>query len=442
MNRRTTGAILLLALVALAGCNAPIDDAGRPDPLFDRIGWEDGHWHDDPVSVTTEDGLNQSEREAVTARAMARLEHIRGKEFRRSVSVAVVSREEYRERYGGSVGGGGPDRFTDQVSEALLLVGENESTAADRGQALDASVQGFYSSRTGEVVLVSDSPTPTVDRVTLVHELVHALQDQRLSLGGRTETSDARRAQLGVVEGEANYLQSQYAERCGADWSCIERPPRQGSGGGSDPDFNVGLFLTIYAPYAVGPEFVETVRDRGGWRAVDALYRDFPTSTEQVIHPETYPGESPETVTVADRSSADWERYDRTPDGDTAGEVAIYAMLWANGAINVQGPAVYEYDHRFSAGWAGDRVVPYRNGDRDGYVWATRWDTDDDAREFERAYRAILSSRASERRGSDTYVLPESDPFGDAFRVTRDGRGVRIVNGPTVGSLARIGGEA
>jgi hypothetical protein len=117
-------------------------------------------------------------------------------------------------------------------------------------------------------------------------------------------------------------------------------------------------------------------------------------------------------------------------------------MRWANGAVDVQGRAVYDYESRYSAGWAGDRIVPYRNGERGGYVWASRWDTTADAREFVRAYRAILDSKATRRPGSNTFVLPDSNPFGDAFRVTRDGRRVRIVNGPTVGALDRIGGEA
>ncbi|AQL43125.1 hypothetical protein BV210_10535 [Halorientalis sp. IM1011] len=427
-------------MLALAGCSAPIDGDGRPDPTFDRLGWENGHWYDDPVSVTAEDGLNESEREVVVARAMARIEHLRGKEFRESVPVEVISRAEYRERSGG---GGGRDRFGDQIYEALLLVGEDTSTADDRGAALDSSVQGFYSPRRDEIVLVSDSATPTVDRATLVHELVHALQDQQLSLGTATETGDARRAQLGLIEGEANELQGMYADRCGRDWRCIDRPSRQGSGGGGGTtDLNVGLFLTIYAPYATGPEFVEAIRDRGGWAAVDDLYEQFPASTEQVIHPEAYPDESPESVTVADRSTDEWQRYDRDPPGDTAGEAAIYAMLWANGAIDVRGSAVYDYESRYSAGWAGDRIVPYRNGDRDGYVWTSRWDTVADAREFAQIYRLILESKASRRPGPNTYVLPESDEFGDAFRVRRDGRRVRIVNGPTVGALERIGGEA
>jgi hypothetical protein len=436
---RTVAALALLALAVLAGCNAPIDDRGRPNPLSDRVGWESGHWYDDPVSVTADDGLNESERAAVVARAMARVEHIRGEEFREPVPVDVISRAEYRERFGG---GGSRDRFGDQIYEALLLVGENASAADDRGEALDSSVQGFYSSGRDEIVLVSDSPTPTVDRATLVHELVHALQDQQLSLGTATETQDARRAQSSVIEGEANYLQRLYADRCGGTWDCIERPTRQGSGGGGDTDINIGLFLTIYAPYATGPDFVEAIRDRGGWDAVDGLYERFPASTEQVIHPEAYPDERPESVTVADRSTDEWRRYDRDPAGDTAGEAAIYAMLWANGAVDVQGRAVYDYESRYSAGWAGDRIVPYRNGERGGYVWASRWDTTADAREFVRAYRAILDSKATRRPGSNTFVLPDSNPFGDAFRVTRDGRRVRIVNGPTVGALDRIGGEA
>jgi len=49
--------------------------------------------------------------------------------------------------------------------------------------------------------------------------------------------------------------------------------------------------------------------------------------------------------------------------------------------------------------------------------------------------------RTARRPAPDVYVLPEDDPFGDAFRVRRTGRSVRIVNGPTVAALDGIGGD-
>jgi hypothetical protein len=429
--------LALVALVVLAGCAAPVSGPERPDPAFDRLGWEDGYWYNDPLDVTTDDGLNASEREAVVARTMARVEEIRGLEFKRSVSVEVMSREQYLERRGnGSGRNRAYEQWNNQVWEALLLVGENRNVSDAFGSTLSTTVQGYYSG--GDIVIVSDSPTPSIDRGTLAHELVHALQDQHYSLGGNPQFQDVQLAHDGVIEGDANYVQRLYEQRCGDRWRCIPKPERAG-GGGTGGQFNRGVFLTIFTPYAAGPTFVESVHEQRGWRGVNTLYSQFPESTEQVIHPEAYPDERPVDVSVRDRSNARWDRFDlNRPAHDVVGEASIYAMFWANGAVERGTRSPYQYEHPLSAGWAGDRVVPYRNGDRFGYVWVTSWDTDRDARQFLRAYREILANRSVRQSGGNVYFLPESDPFGDAFRVTRRGQRVRIVNGPTVAALGGI----
>ncbi|MFD1587949.1 Hvo_1808 family surface protein [Halorientalis brevis] len=424
----------LAGLLVLAGCNAPTTADVRPDPAADQRGWENGYWYDDELSVDASDGLTEREREAVVARTMARVERIRGLEFERSVGVEVISRAEYREQYGGQ-NETGTDHWREQVWEALLLVGEDTTVSSAFGATFDASVRGFYDPGEEAIVLVSDAETPTVDRWTLAHELVHALQDQQFGLDEYPRTQDRRRGRNGVVEGDANYVAAQYEQRCERSWDCLPRPNR------TEDDlagFDRGVFLTMYAPYAAGESFVASVHDREGWAGVDALYDRYPTSSEQVIHPDAYPDERPRTVTVPDRSNGEWERFDREPVGETVGEAAIYATFWANGQVNRTTHDTYDYDHPLSAGWAGDTVVPYRNGDRYGYVWQTAWDTRADAREFAGAYRAILADRSVTQPTNATYVLPESDPFGDAFRVTREGTRVRVVNAPTVGDLDAV----
>jgi len=433
MNRRALP-IALLLLAVLAGCTGiqgTIDHPFDEDPDDDRIGWEDGYWYDESVSVTTEDGLNASEREIVLARTKARVEHLRDREFDGNVSVEVISRAQYRNR---SVGFGvEDDPWNDQVWEALVLVGEDRAVEDAFQSTLNSSVQGYYSPGSDDIVLVSDSPTPSVDRATLAHELVHALQDQQMALGASPPTQDRQLARQSVTEGEANLVESLYERRCGQDWACIPQPERQTTSSGGDVD---GVFLVIFQPYATGPSFVQQVREDGGWDAVDALYESPPNSTEQVIHADAYPDEEPESVTVRDRSNDEWSRFDHDPVADTVGEASIYAMFAANGVLDTDQESRYRYRSEPSAGWAGDAVVPYQAGsDRYGYVWKTRWDTDRDARQFHETYRRLLTERDGVSQSGNVYVLPESDPYGDAFRVVRDGKTVRIVNAPTRDAL-------
>ncbi|NHN48326.1 hypothetical protein G9464_12060 [Halostella sp. JP-L12] len=422
-------ALAVVCLLAIAGCTAPTGTTGPaapPDHDEDPLGWEDGYWHNSSVAVDASDGANRSELRAVTSRAMARIEVIRGLEFTDSVSVQVVSREEFRS--GGGLGRSYGE-WDDQVWEAAFLVGEETTAGEAFGEVYGGSVTGYYAG--GQIVLVADDPDAVaVDRATLVHELVHALQAQQLNLGERRSSFDGRKAVTSVVEGDANYVMDRYQERCEAEWDCIEQVPRTAS----DRSYNRGLFLVTYLPYSEGPELVGDLRDRGGWDAVDDAFEDYPASTEQVIHPERYPDETPANVTVPDRSSDDWERFDR--GGETLGEGALYATFWQNGVIPEDhlrsDERRYNYSHPITDGWAGDRVVPYRNGDDRGYVFRTKWDTVEDAREFRAAYLELLDEHGAEAVGENTYRVPEESAFDDAFRVVRDGRTVEVVNAPTV----------
>lgn len=424
-------------MVLLAGCTAPVGYTGRP--VGDPIGWEDGYRYNESLSITTADGMNASEREAVVARTMARVERIRHLEFEQRVPVEVITRAQYRERRANRSANRSAalDHWNDQVWEALFLVSERRDVAAARDELFGASVQGFYLPSENKIIIISAADTPTIDRTTLAHELVHALQDQHFTLTAGATTQDGQLAADGLIEGSATYVEHEYEERCGAAWSCIPQPTHTGGGGGTNDDLNLGLFLTIYAPYAEGPSFVRSLTERGGWPAVNSAYEDFPASTEQIIHPRAYPDETPVTVPVPDRSSREWQRFDVSQVYGTMGEAAIYAMFRTNGQVDRAHHALYNYSHPLSTGWGGGRIVPYHNGKAYGYVWKTRWDTTADAKAFLRGYRGVLRAHDATRDGN-VYVIPGSDPYADAFRVTRRGRTVVIVNAPTRDQLAAV----
>jgi len=447
-RRFALGSLALAVLVVLAGCSAGLgEEEGRiapptdhqdGDPDSDIVGWEGGYWYDDPVVVNANDGYNESERAALVNRTMARVEQIRGLEFEESVPVDVISREQYRANRSG--GGTNPtfQAWNDQVWEGLFIVPESTGSSESFDQTLGESVLGYYSPGEDAIVIVSDSPTPQISNATLAHELVHALQDQQFGFS-TPDTQDRQLADDSVVEGEANFVESVYTDRCGDVWSCQPRP-ESGSGGAGGGGVNRGLLLTILTPYTAGQEFVESVYDDRGWTGVSDLHGDEPESTEQVIHPDRYPDERPVNVTVADRSSAAWDRFDHDPVGDTVGEASIYAMFVDNGVVSTDD--IYSYESDPSEGWAGDALVPYTDGDENdsegAYVWKTRWDTERDAREFASAYRDLLREHDARSEESGVFVVPEDDPYGDAFRVVRNGHTVRVVNAPTVDDLDAV----
>ncbi len=417
---KTSGGLLVLAVVVLAGCGAPVaDDTGG------RLGEVEGVSHDQQLTVSVEDGLNETERDRLTKRAMARIEVIRGLDFARTVDVEVITRSEYRAN-GPSLGGSDRD-WANQRWEALFVVGENRNVENVLDDASAAGVQGYYRSSEKQVTIVSENG---IDTETLVHELVHVLQDQQFGLRAAPETRDGELGYTSVLEGEAELVTERYFDRCGVVWECLRTSEDTGTGSAEIPS---GLQLYIGQPYTQGQEFVSEIRDDGDWEAVDRLHERPPDSSEQVIHPERYPDETPVDVTVPDRSSSEWERFD--PPGDTLGETSVYAMLLHNGVVTVDDTT--GYDHSFSDGWAGDTLAPYRGDGDFGYVWETEWDSREDADQFRFAYETVLSEHDAVERGDGRFVVPEG-PFADAFRVSQDGKSVRIVNAPSVGSLSEI----
>lgn len=433
----------LLAVVCclvLAGCTAPA--APSPTPDADRLGQENGYAATDDLAVDTSDGLNESELDAVVARTMARVELIRGLEFRETVPVEIITREEFQNGSSRDTTVDTPaERAREQRYEAAMLVGENRTVGGAFGEIYGGSVLGYYSPSADRIVLVSSNESPTVDRTTLAHELVHALQDQRLSLLGGAPNPDERMAETGVVEGDASYVEAKYEERCEEAWDCIPRP--ESSSAGSISDRNIGLYLTVYTPYSEGPTLVHRVKQRGGWAAVNDLYVRPPESSEQLIHPRDYPRDDPANVVVPDRSTAEFDRASAT----RMGEATLFAMLWQQRAID-RGTlrddpgqySAYNYSHPATAGWEGDKLVPYFDADSDdpsmdGYVLKTRWETERDARQFADAYRGLLTESLNATAEGEGVYHVENGTFEDAFRVTREGTVVRIVNAPTVEGL-------
>lgn len=452
MRRRTLSLIVLATLVVLSGCAAP--GAGPDGPLQadESLGTVGGYAHDDVLGIDGSEALTDAELEAVTYRAMARLEELRGLEFEEDVEVTIVSREEYREETGWAEEPA--SAFTNEFWHAAFVVDGETDVNEAYDELYGDAVVGYYSN--GEIVLVADDPDAVrVDRRVLVHELVHALQDQHFGLDREGESLDEERAELGLIEGEAEYLPELYDERCEEEWECLDAPARIVTEP-TDRSFNVGLFLSVYAPYSEGPTFVEYLHEEGGWEAVDAAYDERPTSTSQVIHPERYPDHEPIDVSVDDRSSSDWVPIREAGDEEdgegairteTVGEATLFSTLWTNGVIDrplTEGAgdrSPYNYSHPITDGWAGDTFVAYENANdgETGHVWTLVWETDGDAERFHEAYVDLLEANGASELEDGLYRITDGD-FAGAYHVSLEGDAVTIVGGPDAASLEAIHG--
>ncbi|MCU4717669.1 Hvo_1808 family surface protein [Halapricum hydrolyticum] len=452
----------------------PVADEHLPDPETDRLGWENGVWYNESIDVTPEDGLNETELDAVVARGMARVEYVRGLEFEETPPVAVISRDEFREEAGSLYGNvTASQRIAENVYyEALLMVDESTDAVGVQESNTAGGVGGYYDPANGEIKIVSENTTtPQMDEITLSQELFHALQDQKFNISSYpSETTENVNARNGIIEGDGNYVDYLYQQSCENEWEgeCIM--PEESSVP-SDFDPHLGLYQIQLQPYSDGPAFVSDLHEQEGWEAVNEVYENPPASTEQMIHPDKYGEDTPTTVTVEDTSGEDWRPLDveNGTDYESFGEAGLYVTLWypgyeilseggdeddiiipyrnhlnpAAGGLDEQDP--YNYDYRYTAGWDGDRLVPYVTDEsfetnETGYVYELVWDSENDAAEFLEGYQQLLDYRGAQPvpDNESTYRIPDDARFGDAFYVQQDGTTVTIVNAPTVEDLSAI----
>ena len=438
-----------------------------PDPDEDVLGWENGRWYNESVDVDASDGLDRNESARLLNRTMARVELVRGVEFEEPVDLNFRTRSEVASLFGGNVSQYVSPQGLNAKYEALGFAGEDRDAVDVLREKQGGSTAAFVANaeipeldiQPGDVTIVLDDGQTTFSEVTLAHERVHTLQVQELAFPYRTNVSaigstDSFNARRSVVEGEASHAGYLYAQRCDGEWDCVT--PQPGGGPGLSDAARALLFMDLVR-YGNGGEFVAELREAGGWDAVVDTYDDLPASTEQVIHPEKYRADQPEAVTVPDRSGEAWRPLPEA--ADTVGEAGLFTMLWFPGFVSrstvvmepfaginrsVRSQFVVDYDHEATAGWDGDRLVPYVSDSADanetGFVWRTQWDSAAAATEFRDAYLSLLSYRGADAVDGrqNTYRIPDDSPFGDAFYVVQNGSSVLVVNGPTVADLSAV----
>jgi hypothetical protein len=316
-------------------------------------------------------------------------EEHRGLAFLRDVPVDVVDDVALDARVADALDATVSDEQLGRRTLAWRTIGVIPSDA-DLASAIrkqyEAGVLGFYIPETGELVVGGSLEEPTLlDGVVLVHELTHALDDQHFELV-RVDRLAARcrderfAAALGLVEGSAQYV---------AGAAVTDLQPIVGDLGTDDAGAQVPAGVPPFVqalqawPYTAGPEFVRALVDAGGAHAVDVPMRDLPVSTEQILHPDRYPGDVPTQLDVPDVSAAlgaGWRDVDVMEVGEAWLQLAL--------ELRVEGDLL----DRAAPGWDGGIYRAWADGDRVAVWLRTAWDSPGEAEEFAAAMRAWIAA--------------------------------------------------
>lgn len=408
-RRARACAALVAALVAAAACGEPGGTGGEGRDGGDR-----------PEQDASE---RPSVRDS-SLRAMARglvptVESLAALTFRRPPRLASSSRAELEAYLVDHLEEEWPRDRARAVRDAYARLGLVPDTLDLRGLLRNLyleQVVGYYDPA-ADTLFVRRGVDSAMVRTVLVHELVHALQDQHLdldsltdALSGRNDRSTAARSAL---EGQATYVMIEWelARRTGRRVDLTRLPDLSELPGGSDLSSLAGMPALASAPRIVRETAIFPYL--GGLGMMQALWRSrpgrpapmgrwMPASTEQVLHPErllSEPPDRPERV-----------RFEPPPDGwrqrhaDVLGELETRVWLSAHLADTARARAA-------AAGWDGDRWRLLRGPDGEtALAWVTVWDDAGEARAFRRAAAEAWNRLGAGRPGRRHRVrLGEAD---------------------------------
>jgi hypothetical protein len=347
-----------------------------------------------------------SARAASLDAEMKTVEKLRGLTFERPVVQQTITRADLPKMLRAQMEKSlpySPDDYA-LILRALQLVDGGSSDLV--GSMLDlyqSQVLAFYDPLTHTYYAI-DQPPPAAAGImdgemlresVAIHELTHALQDQRFHLGMRDRAlqkdTDASLALHALMEGEATLVMLDYVlDRAGQKMDDMLANPEvlslltstiSGADKTLDPSTPKYFAEELKFPYAEGLKLVIDGYRRGGWKMVDRMDENPPRSTREILHPSEY-----------------FERLGKT----TAAPSPFDETSKLPGVLTVE--HLGEFHWRFlvgdaGAGWVDDRVTVAQNLQCDPTVLVeTRWENADRARAFRDAYADFLRGRGVEAR--------------------------------------------
>ena len=291
-------------------------------------------------------------------------------------------------------------------------------------------ISGFYDSETKEMFVIQGETFSGPERSTYAHEYTHVLQDQQYDLQEGLQLKeeyckvDSERcaAVQALIEGEASLVEQAWLYSYGTDQDRAEIEEFYNNYDSPLLDAAPAFLVEdLTFPYREGIEFVFELFQAGGWDAIDEAYTNLPVTTEQILHPEKYPSETPIAVDLPDLTTLIQGRLTELDRG-VLGEWYAYLML-AFGRD--EGMRLDEDTAReASSGWGGDAYVVYWDENAHLPVAALQmvWDSMEDAEEFADAFADYGRLRWGETDAtSGTNQLTWEDTADGTSRFLRSG---------------------
>lgn len=285
-------------------------------------------------------------------------------------------------------------KWTAVAFQLLGVLPDNYNMADELKLLLRDQVAGYYDWEK-KTLFVADWLPSFLQRPTLVHEVVHALQDQHFDLGRFMEPqeglSDIQSAIQALIEGDATLVMAD--DMLGIDANTedavsmrkrlLENLATQMQAAMQSVNAPPVIAESLLFPYAAGLKFVMYALEHHGPKTLDTLYHEPPLSTEAILHPEHWfsePRDYPQSIGFTVPTEFNLHQCSAKIT-ETAGEF-LKGTLFAQGSPRDVATIA-------AAGWDGDTWMLFECGAEKRYVmaWVSVWDTHEDANEAAAALR-------------------------------------------------------
>ena len=182
---------------------------------------------------------------------------------------------------------------SERLLKLLGLIPLSSNLLEIEARLLELSTSGMYDYELGVLQMLDEGDEVSVKQeVVYSHEYTHLLQDANFDLSELYKSvngdSDREMALQALIDGEATFVESTYAaQNISVDdvTDLVSVDPKDRAVLQGTPVF---LLLSLNWPYSAGYAFANATWQHGGMAALDAVWRDLPETTEQILHPEKY----------------------------------------------------------------------------------------------------------------------------------------------------------
>ena len=330
---------------------------------------------------------------------------IRGLEWKKPVEADLLTREQMMVKMKASVKDTLDPEELERITNIvrrLGMLGPDEDLLQIALDMITSMAGGFFDPDEKKLYMLAGQD-PESQKPTIVHELLHALEDQYIDLKARQEAlkddSDGMFAFKCLIEGSAEMARLIYEDQD------PEASRMQMAGQSENKELIEGqqrtfkntpawMMLDTLLHYKTGPNFVIKALEGDYKGKMDALYKSPPTTQEQLLHPERWLGENKDlpqeivwSAKIVDTLGEGWTELYDMPQGEL--DLALWLDFYLgpdDGKLSIPhlqvGTLVDADARKASEGWDGGRMVFVQNGEKhivvsSAFVFDTRKDADE-----------------------------------------------------------------